>query len=414
MEFLTVLYLTYTFIAFYFLSLHILIFLQNKRQIYTYPKYTKTKSLSIVLPCYNDGRNIGKFIKNILKTDYPGLKKVIIVDDYSTDDSYEIIKKYAKLYPKVEAYRVPKHTGRAAGPKNYGLKYVDTELVAFSDDDSFPAPNAISKMVGFLEEPGVGGVTSRVFVKNDKKNFLTKSQAIEYKVMAFTRKLFEFIESIYVTNGPLSIYKKEVLDKTGGFDMKNLTEDIELTWHAVSKGYKVRMCIPAIVHSRVPETIPQWFKQRIRWNVGGIQTVAKYKSKIFQCGMLGFFIIPFFTLSWVVGITGLFFLVYRFTQTIISKYLIVKYSVAAEVALIRMNDFTLNPSILFYFGMLLFSLGLTYTFTALFHSRGSARFVGHKIRDIFIYSIFYLVMYPPLLIWSFYKYARGYNEWGTR
>lgn len=414
MELLTILYLTYTFIAFYFLSLHILIYIQNKKQIHAAPKYTKVKSLSVIVPCYNEGKSMKAFIENILKTDYPGLKKVIIVDDYSTDDSYEIIKGYAKKYPKVEAYRVPEHTGRAAGPKNYGIKYADTELVAFSDSDSFPAPDAISKMVGFLEEPGVGAVTSRVFTKNAKKNFLTKSQAIEYKVIAFTRKLFEFIESIYVTNGPLSIYKKEVLDKTGGFDMKNLTEDIELTWHAVSKGYKVRMCMPAVVRSEVPETIRQWFKQRIRWNVGGIQTVAKYRKKIAQCGMLGYFIIPFFILSWFLGITGLFYLTYRLSQVVITKYLVAKYSVAAHVALVTMNDFTLNPSILFYFGMLLFSLGLTYTFTALFHSRGEFKIIGHKLRDIFIYSIFYLLMYPPLLIWSFYKYMRGYNEWGTR
>jgi cellulose synthase/poly-beta-1,6-N-acetylglucosamine synthase-like glycosyltransferase len=414
MEFLTILYLTYTFIAFYFLSLHILIFIQNKSQVYNAPKYKKVKSLSLILPCYNEEKEIGKFIENILKTDYPGLKKVIIVDDCSKDNSFKIIKQYAKKHKIIEAYQMPKNSGRAAGPKNFGLKYADTELVAFSDSDSYPSPNAISKMVGFLEEEGVGAVTSRVFVKNHNKNFLTKAQSIEYKVIAFTRKLFEFIESIYVTNGPLSIYKKEVLEKTGGFDMKNLTEDIELTWNAVSHGYKIRMCMPAVVKSEVPETIKMWFKQRIRWNVGGIQTVAKYRKKIAKCGMLGYFIIPFFVFSWFLGITGLFYLTYRFTNAVISKFLVAKYSVAAEVALIQMDDFVLNPSILFYFGMLLFSLGLAYTFTALFHSRGEFKLIGHKVRDIFIYSIFYLLMYPPLLIWSFYKFSRGYNEWGTR
>lgn len=414
MEFLTILYLAYTFIAFYFLSLHLIIFFQNKSQIYAAPKYKKLKSLSVIIPCYNEEKEVGSWIENILKTDYPGLKKIIIVDDCSKDKSYEIIKKYAKKYPLIKAYQMPKNSGRAAGPKNYGLKFANTELVAFSDSDSFPSPNAISKMVGYLDDPQVGGVTSRVLVKNPKVNFLTRAQSIEYKVMAFTRKLFEFIESIYVTNGPLSIYKKEVLDQTGGFDMKNLTEDIELTWHTVSKGWKVRMCIPAVVRSIVPETVPQWFRQRIRWNVGGIQTVAKYRKKFLQCGMLGLFIMPFFVLSWTLGITGLFFMIYRLSKFVITKYLVTKYSVAAEVALISMNDFTLSPSILFYFGMILFSLGLAYTFTALFHSREQARFLGHPIRDIFIYSIFYLIMYPPLLIWSFYKYSRGYNEWGTR
>ena len=76
-----------------------------------------------------------------------------------------------------------------------------------------------------------------------------------------------------------------------------------------------------------------------------------------------------------------------------------------------MNDITLNPSILFFFGMALFSLGLIYTITGLVYSKETGRFTGHKIRDIFIYSIFYLLMYPPLLMVSFYKYLRGYNKW---
>jgi len=265
-------------------------------------------------------------------------------------------------------------------------------------------------MVGFFNDPKVGGVTSRVFV-NSPKNYLTKSQAIEYKIIAFTRKLLGFLDSIYVTNGPLSIYRKKAFDQTGGFDENNLTEDIEVTWHLVSKGWKIHMSIPAIVRSYVPTTIKTWFHQRIRWNVGGIQTVAKYRKKFFQCGMLGLFIMPFFMFSWFLGITGLFFLTYRLTKYVMMKFLVAKYSVASQVALVSMNDFNLNPSILFVFGIGLFALGALYTIVAMLHSKEQGRFIGHPFRDIFIYSLFYLLMYPPLLIVSFYKYMRGYNTW---
>jgi len=174
------------------------------------------------------------------------------------------------------------------------------------------------------------------------------------------------------------------------------------------------MAIPAIVYTYPPTTIKTWFKQRIRWNVGGLQTVAKYRKQFLNTGMLGIFIMPFFAFSWFLGITGLFFLSYRFTNYIMMKYLVAKYSIAANVALVKMDSFTLNPSILFFFGMLLFALGIIYTITALTYSKESGRLIGHKARDIFIYSIFYLLMYPPLLIVAFYKYMRGYNKWGTR
>jgi biofilm PGA synthesis N-glycosyltransferase PgaC len=409
MEFLTIVYLTYIFLAFYFLFIYLLTYLQNKKQIYEVIRPKKDYSLSIVIPCYNEEDKIGENIESHLNSDYKWLKKIIVVDDCSTDNSYEIIKKYSRKFPKVIALRTPKNTGRAAGPKNYGAKYVKTELIGFSDADSSPKPDAIKKMVGFFNNPKMGAVTSRVLVLN-RKNKISKIQAIEYKIIAFTRKLLGFLDSIYVTNGPLSIYRKEAFEEVGGFDMKNLTEDIEITWHFVSKGWNVAMAIPARAYTIVPDNLKDWFKQRVRWNVGGLQTIAKYRKQIRDTGMLGIFIMPFFTFSWILGLTGLLFLGYRIIQYIILRFLIAKYSLISEVALISTNQFILNPSILFFFGIILFFLGLAYTFLALAHSREKG-FDRHNFRDIFIYSFFYLLMYPPLLVYSFFKYLKGYESW---
>ena len=409
MEFLTIAYLTYTFIAFYFLFIYILTYTQNRKQIYETIKPEKNYSLSIVVPCFNEEKSIGKTIESILKSNYEGLKKLIIVDDCSNDNSYKIIKEYEKKYSQVIAVQTPKNTGNAAGAKNYGAKFVKTELIGFSDADSFPKKDAIEKMVGFFNDQKTGAVTSRVLVSN-RETMISKFQAIEYKIIAFTRKLLGFLDSIYVTNGPLSIYRKKAFDEVKGFDEKNLTEDIEITWHFVSKGWRVKMAIPAKAYTEVPENVRTWFNQRIRWNVGGLQTIAKYRKKFLQCGMLGFFIMPFFTLSWILGLTGLFFLAYRLLQYILTKFLVAKYSVVAKVALITAEDFNLNPSILFLFGMLLFVLGLAYTLTAIAYSR-EKDFPKHPLKDIFIYSIFYLLMYPPLLVWAFYKFIKGKNTW---
>jgi len=395
MEFLTVLYLIYSFIAFYFLIIYILLYTQNRKQIYEVIKPDRNYSLSIVIPCWNESKSIGKTIEAALNSNYKGLEKIIVVDDCSTDDSYKIIQEYAKKYEKVMAVQTPKNTGKAGGAKNYGAQFVKTELIGFSDADSLPNPDAIDKMVGFFNDEKSGAVTSRVLVTN-KTNKLTKIQAIEYKIIAFTRKLLGFLESIYVTNGPLSIYRKKAFDEVGGFDLENWTEDIEITWHFVSKGWKVHMAIPAKAYTIVPEKLGEWFKQRIRWNVGGLQTVAKYRKKFFQCGMLGIFILPFFIFSWFLGLTGLFFLTYRVGKFLMTRYLITKYSIGAQVALIQMDEVILNPSILFFFGIILFTLGLIYTLVALSHSR--EKDFKHPLRDIFIYSVFYLLAYPPLLI----------------
>jgi len=408
MDFITAVYFVYTFLAFYILSLYFLIYFQNRSRIYEFVKPNRVYPISIVVPCHNVEKTVGKTIEALLAQDYLGLKKIILVDDCSTDGTYEVLKKYAKRYKKIKAVRTPKNFGRASGTKNYGAQFVKTELIGFTDDDSLPRKDAISKIVGFFNDEKVGAVTSRVLVKN-KNNLLTKAQAIEYKVMAFTRKLMGFIDSIYVTNGPLSIYRMKGFEQVGGFDEKNWTEDIELTWNFVAHGWDVRISIPAKAYTVVPKGVKEWFRQRIRWNVGGIQTVAKYRKKILQCGMLGYFIMPFFLVSWLIGLTGLFFLAYRLFNYISVKLLVLIYSSESSAAFLRAADLGLNPNLLFFFGLLLFSIGLTYLFTALIYSREEGS--GTGILDIFIYSIFYLLMYPPLLIVAFYKYFRGMKKW---
>ncbi len=409
MDGITVIYLVYMFIAFYFLFLFIIIYIQNKKQFLYYPRPNKNYSLSIVIPCYNEGKTIEATVKSVLDSGYKNLKKVIVVDDCSKDDSYEIIKNLEKKYSKVMAVQTPKNTGCAAGSKNYGAKFVDTELIGFSDGDSFIEKGSIDKVVGFFNDKRIGSVTCSVLVEN-RNNFLERVQSIEYKVIKFSRKLLEFIDSIYVTPGPLGIFRKSAFDEIGGFDEKNLTEDIEITWHLQAAGYKVKMSVPARAYSIAPSNMRDWFKQRNRWNIGGLQTIAKYNKDWFKKGMLGNFILPFFVFSWLIGLFGLGVLVYRILRIVILRAFSTTYSIQTQTALIRFEDISLMPNILVFFGLTIFFLSLWFTFLALVNMKEDK----HKRENFFVigfYMIFYVLIYPIILISSAYKFLRGHRKW---
>jgi cellulose synthase/poly-beta-1,6-N-acetylglucosamine synthase-like glycosyltransferase len=412
MEFLVVLYLIFTFLGFYYLSLFSLIFLQNRKQMFESLKPKKEYSLSIIIPCYNGADTIKQTIEGVVKSDYSGLKKIIVVDHASTDNSYEVIKECSEKYPQVIALRKKENlTGLSAEAKNYGAKYVNTELIGFTDDDSKPFPDAISKMVGFFNDEQVGAVTSRVLVKNRDK-FLARVQSIEYKLIAFTRKLFGFVESIYVTNGPLSIYRKKAFDSVNGFDEKNLTEDIEITWNMIHRGWKVHMSLNSITYTVVPDNFKSWLKQRLRWNMGGVQTLVKYHSVIFKKGMLGLFIIPYFVTAWILAIFGLGLFSYRMSRYLFLQFLTINYSIEAQTSAIRFSDIQLSPTILFFFGIVLLSLGIFYNLTALAHSRKEKEeFKRENIFNLITYMFVYLLFYPIVLVASIHKFITKNTKW---
>lgn len=410
MEFLTIVFLVYSFIAFYFLFLFTLTYIQNKNEFFSVPPITKEYSLSIVVPCYNCEEIIGKTIENLLELNYKGLKKIIIVDDCSKDNSYFIAKEYEKRNrSKIKVVQTPKNTGNAAGAKNYGAKFANTELIGFTDDDSYPEKDSIPKMIGFFDDRKVGAVTSTVLVKNRKK-FILKLQSIEYKVIKFSRKLLEFMDSIYVTPGPLAIYRKSAFEEVGGFDKKNLTEDIEITWNLQAHGYKIKMSVPSRVYSIAPDTIKGWVTQRNRWNIGGLQTIIKYRKSFMKKGMLGAFILPFFILSWLLGLFGMGILVYRIIQMATFKILSTSYSIQTQTAILKLNDINLTASILLFFGLVVFFLSLSYTFLALLNV-SEKRYKKENWFTIGFYMIFYLLAYPIILIISLYKFMKKDIKW---
>lgn len=410
-DFLTGVYLVYSFVGFYFMFLFILIYVQNRKKITSVPKMTKKYPISMVITCYKEGDSVGKAIDNLVNNGYDNLKKIVVVDDCSPDNSFDIIKKYEKKYPGlVVAVQTPKNTGCAAGAKNYGSKFVDTELIGFTDGDSYPEKGALQSVMGFFDDKKVGAVTSTVLVKN-RNNLLLRIQAIEYIVIKFTRKLLEFIGSIYVTPGPLAIYRRSAFEKIGRFDERNLTEDIEITWRMLYNGYDVKMSVPSKVYSIAPDKFKPWFRQRVRWNKGGIQCIFKYAKTFGKRGMLGVFVLPFFVFSWLLGVFGLFILLYRIIKSLIVRFLLTTYSVDAHTAILRMEEISLNPSILTFIGLVLLVVSVTYSLIALFSIREKAHHKKPTILTFIIFEFFYLLMYPIILVKSAWELGRGRKTW---
>lgn len=400
-------YFFYIFVSFYFLIFTLLSYFKNKSTIFSYPKITKNYSISVVIPAYNEEETIAETVKAVYNIDYSNIVQVIVINDGSKDNTQKVLEKIKNKYKSLIVIN-KKNSGKADSI-NTALKIAKGELVVVIDADSYPHKDSFKKIVGYFDDPEVGAATGTCVPRNDK-TFLEKLQVIEYKVIAFTRKLLEYIDGIYVIPGTLAMYRRTALKDIGGFDTKNITEDIEATWHLVHNGWKVKMTLGAYVTTTVPNKIKLWYSQRRRWALGGLQCTYKYKEVFMRKNILGYFILPFFALGWVLGLIGIGVFLYLFIKNFISSYLLTKYSIETSVPIMTLGDLAITPSVLNYFGLILFGLFLIFTLFVLSIMKDNF-LEKQSFFNLLFYMTIYLLIYPIVFIVAIWHFFRGKKVW---
>lgn len=406
MEFISIVYLVYMFISIYFLAFFLLLYFNNRKDIFAFQSAKKKYSISVLVPAYNEEKTIKETIDSIFQIDYP-IQEVIAINDGSSDKTKEIIEELLKKYPKLKLLN-KKNSGKGSS-LNQGIKMAKGELIVVIDADSYPDKDSFKKMVGFFNNEKVGAATC-VIVPRNKNNLLEKMQFIEYNIIAFTRKLLGYVDGIYVTPGPLAMYRKKVLEEIGGFDEKNLTEDIEITWRIIHAGYEREMCLSTYVTTTAPNKWTPWYRQRRRWAIGGIQCMTKYKKEFLKKGTLGTFVLPFFIFNTFIGLGGLITFFYLMTNRLLSKLLFLFYSISYDVPVLTMNNLYITPSFLNYLGIILFVIAFAFTLMTLSVMKATV-LKKQKITDLLIFALFYSIIYPFITVSSIYNYFKRDNRW---
>src|ERR1700724_870289 len=113
------------------------------------------------MTAYNYGRFIEKAIDSVLAQDFPlDQVEIIVVDDGSTDDTAERVKKYGS---KIQYHR--KENGGQASALNFGIGKASGEFVTFLDADDFFLPGKLARVVeAFQKNPSIGMVYHKLEV----------------------------------------------------------------------------------------------------------------------------------------------------------------------------------------------------------------------------------------------------------
>ena len=136
----------------------------------------KTKSLvSIILPVRNSEKYLSLCLKSLIKQSYKNIE-IVAIDDNSTDNSFKILKRFAKKYKRIRVYRNIKNYGRAV-TLNRLIKRAKALLVAFMGASDIISKHRIEKQVKFLlKNPRIVLVGSQCIFINDNNKRIGKSK----------------------------------------------------------------------------------------------------------------------------------------------------------------------------------------------------------------------------------------------
>lgn len=197
----------------------------------------ESNSVTLVIPGRNCQRTLHDCLDaamTILQAGSGALREIIFVDDASTDETAKI----AATYP----IRVISGPGGGPGAaRNLGWRAAETPLVWFIDSDCVAEPEALDLLIPLLTDADVAGVSGSY--GNMHPGFLLAS-LIHEEIMLRHAKM---PTNVNFLGGFNVLYRREVLEKVGGFDESQFNgpaspgaEDAELAYRVAAAGHQLR------------------------------------------------------------------------------------------------------------------------------------------------------------------------------
>ncbi len=122
--------------------------------------------ISVVIPLYNKGFIISETLNSVLAQTFTDFE-IVIVNDGSTDNSFEIVSQYSD--DRIRLYN--QENKGVSKTRNAGIEYSKSELIAFLDADDYWHPNHLEELYQlYIDFPNCGLYANRYFMKISEEN----------------------------------------------------------------------------------------------------------------------------------------------------------------------------------------------------------------------------------------------------
>ncbi len=240
--------------------------------------------VSIVIPCRNEEKYIGKCLDSVIAQNYPKEKlEVLVIDGMSEDRTKEIIRNYSQKYPSVKLLDNPKKFIPSA--LNIGVKNSKGEIIVRMDSHAVYDKDYVSKCVEYLKKYKADNVGGAIKTIPFKDTIIAKSIALSLSHpfgvggshFRMGSKKIRRVDTIFG-----GCYKKEIFKKIGLFNENFIggSEDMELNLRLKRAGGKI-LLVPDIISYYYPKfNLKDFFLHNLRDGIWAIYPLKFIKTPL--------------------------------------------------------------------------------------------------------------------------------------
>ena len=254
------------------IQLYYILFVYSRLSRYKVKSYQETTDLppvSVIICAHNEQENLKQFLPQILEQEYPNFE-VIVVNDYSTDETKWILEDFKRQYAHLNVVDIKEHIKLKNSKKfalTLGIKAAKHELLIMTDADCMPnSSNWLKEMAGaYSEDKEIVLGYSPYF---PQKGFLNKLIRFETAHTAMSYLSYALKRNAYMGVGRNLSYLKSLFFKGKGFNahmhIKSGDDDLFVNQNATRQNVYIAIHPDAHVYSNPKETWKSYYKQKAR------------------------------------------------------------------------------------------------------------------------------------------------------
>lgn len=254
--------------------------------------------ITLIVPVYNSAETLEDCLQSIIDSDYPGDKmKILVVNNGSTDNGFEIFQKYQGENPDYNMNWMTSKQGKARA-LNMALFHSDGQYIIHIDSDGILHRDALKNMVTrFENRQDIDCMTGTILtnpgqIEAEKTFFgklLKKVEFFEYAQAFLAGRNFQAdFNHIFTLSGAFSAFRKSTILKTRLYSTETVCEDTQITFQIrkLLKG-RIAICENALFFVDPIENAERLYIQRQRWQRGELEVAHMFDEK--NARLPGFF-----------------------------------------------------------------------------------------------------------------------------